>query len=649
MEYQKFGRYEVKRVLGRGGMAVVHLAYDPTISREVAIKILSSHLMDDPEFRVKLDQEVHTVARLEHPCIVPVYDYGEENGQPYVVMRYMTGGSLLSRIKAGPLPPHELAQIISRVARALDVAHSHHIIHRDIKPGNLLFDDQQQAYLSDFGIAKVVEDSATKTGVTTIGTPAYMSPEQGGAAKTIDGRSDIYSLGIVIFEALTGQLPYQAETPVGLIMQHISQEIPSVVALRPDLSPDYDLVIRQAMAKTPDQRYPTASALAADLAKIVQGERVWPGLALENATESAIETLAGQNLSSIQPGPDSGEKWWQRRATRFSALLGAGLLVIVAISTMLLNGGTSPSPVTPAITTAVEPVAGSLPTPSPTATSTPIPPTPRSMMAGVVNSRSAKLYAGPGEQYAALATLPGETDFALLGRNGQGDWLKITSATGKEGWISTAQTEVFMEILDVPLVAEPTATASPTPRPQATATATDTPTPSPTPVPAVACSSEPRGDFANLWAKYKSRLKCPHQTTPIDGFFAEQPFQNGHMFWAEDAELFLITLGSSQGTWQLIPEDDSIWKEGMPQKSCDLPIPDGLYQPVRGFGGIWCDNSDIRNQIGWALADERGFKDGIDLIQGFEGGVIFRDSDGYSNKLAYVLFWDDNSFVREAY
>ena len=191
-----------------------------------------------------------------------------------------------------------------------------------------------------------------------------------------------------------------------------------------------------------------------------------------------------------------------------------------------------------------------------------------------------------------------------------------------------------------------------TPRPPTNTPQPPTSTPRPptaTPVPVVSCANEPQGEFRSLWGKYKDRLGCPHQTDPISGFHAEQQFQNGHMFWSKLGGVYLITIGGNSGTWRLFFEDESPWKEGMPQTSCDVEVPPGLFQPVRGFGGLWCAHSDIREQIGWALGDEGGFQDGIDLIQGFDGGIIFRDSDGYTHGLAYVLFRDDMSFVREGY
>ncbi len=201
-----------------------------------------------------------------------------------------------------------------------------------------------------------------------------------------------------------------------------------------------------------------------------------------------------------------------------------------------------------------------------------------------------------------------------------------------------------------------TSTFTPLPPPTFTPTGASTPTPEPpptftptfTPVPA-SCASEPQGLFRSLWLKHKDRLGCPEQVQPVSGFYAEQPFQNGHMFWSQLGRFFLIVIGSDQGAWRFFPEDDSTWKEGMPSLSCQVEVPPGLVQPVRGFGGLWCAHTEIRDKIGWGLSDERGFEDGIDLIQGFEGGMIFRDSDGQTRGVAYVLFKDDLSYVREGY
>jgi len=194
--------------LGRGGMATVYHAYDPSFERDVAIKVLPAAFLHDPQFRTRFEREAKMIALLEHPAIVPVYDFGEQDEQPYIVMRYMAGGSLADHLMKGAVPLDETARIIARLAPALDAAHARGIIHRDLKPGNVLFDQYGNAFLSDFGIARLTQSAATTiTGEAIVGTPAYMSPEQVQGTKAIDGRADIYAMGVLIYQMLTGQAP----------------------------------------------------------------------------------------------------------------------------------------------------------------------------------------------------------------------------------------------------------------------------------------------------------------------------------------------------------------------------------------------------------------------------------------------------------
>lgn len=263
MSQEKFGRYEIKEEIGRGGMASVFHAYDPRFERDVAIKVLPREFLHDPQFRARFEREAKMVALLEHPAIVPVYDFGEEEGQPYIVMRYMSGGSLSDLLKKGPLPLNEVVKMITRLAPALDAAHAKGIIHRDLKPGNILFDQYGNAFLSDFGIARLTQAGAgTLTGGAILGTPAYMSPEQVQGGAEIDGRSDIYAMGVILYQVLTGKTPYQADTAAKLMMMHILEPIPSILAEKQDLPPLLDEVIEKAMAKTPETRFQTTAELA---------------------------------------------------------------------------------------------------------------------------------------------------------------------------------------------------------------------------------------------------------------------------------------------------------------------------------------------------------------------------------------------------
>jgi len=269
---QKIGRYEIKSELGRGGMASVYLAYDPAFKREVAVKVLPREFLHDPTFRARFEREAQIIGALEHPAIVPVYDFGEDDGQPYIVMRYMSGGSLSERVRRGPLSLHETARILQRISPALDEAHRRGVIHRDLKPGNILFDQYDEAYLSDFGIAKLAESGSTLTGTGVIGTPAYMSPEQAAGELDIDARSDIYSLGAIVFEMLSGVLPYHADTPMGMAVKHLTEPVPHIHDFRGDLPPECDAVIARAMAKERSERYQTAAELANELATLAEGK-----------------------------------------------------------------------------------------------------------------------------------------------------------------------------------------------------------------------------------------------------------------------------------------------------------------------------------------------------------------------------------------
>jgi len=264
--FKLIGRYEVKSEIAKGGMATVFHAYDPRFERDVAIKVLPMVFLHDPQFRARFEREAKMIALLEHPAIVPVYDFGEEESQPYIVMRYMSGGSLTDRMEQGLMPPDQVIQIITRLAPALDAAHARNIVHRDLKPGNILFDQYGNAYLSDFGIARIaLTGSATLTGESILGTPAYMSPEQVQGEKDLDGRSDIYALGVLIYQLFTGQAPYQADTPAKVMMMHILQPVPNILDNGIDLPDSLQVVIEKAMAKKPEDRYATAGELAADL------------------------------------------------------------------------------------------------------------------------------------------------------------------------------------------------------------------------------------------------------------------------------------------------------------------------------------------------------------------------------------------------
>jgi len=287
---QKIGRYEVKGQLGEGGMAVVYRGYDPLTGREVAIKVLSSELIsdEDTQFQTRFQNEIRISASLEHPAIVPVYDVGNENGQPFLVMKNMRGGTLAQKIDGKPLGLRDTVQILEKIAPALDEAHAKRIVHRDIKPSNILYDNYGNPSISDFGIAKVLEtqpSDVSKSGF--VGTPAYMSPEQ-AQEQIVDGRSDVYSLGVVLYELLSGKQP-----PAVLTRLYATEAVPfpAILELNKELPLWVEDVVSKAMALDRNDRFITAGEMLETIkshmrddeiktteAKIVPKARLKPGI-----------------------------------------------------------------------------------------------------------------------------------------------------------------------------------------------------------------------------------------------------------------------------------------------------------------------------------------------------------------------------------
>ncbi len=300
MEPTKFGRYEIRGEIGRGGMATVYHAYDPRFERDVALKVLPREMLHDVQFRTRFEREAKTIAMLEHPAIVPVYDFGEEEGQPYFVMRYMTGGSLSERMRKGPMTVREVAHLMTHIAPALDEAHSKGIIHRDLKPGNILFDQFSEPYISDFGIAKLSESTANVTGSAIVGTPAYMSPEQ-AQGEGIDGRSDIYGLGVILFELLTGQQPYHGDTPMSVVVKQITDPVPHILDVKPDLPPDIEIIIEKAMAKDRNERFQDVKSLSNALTAVARGESLSLGSSDSTLMSSGSTTVAARPVKPGRP------------------------------------------------------------------------------------------------------------------------------------------------------------------------------------------------------------------------------------------------------------------------------------------------------------------------------------------------------------
>ncbi len=311
------GRYRIIASIGQGGMATVYHAVHISTGRDVALKVMHRAVALNRVGMDRFAREAQLIASLEHPHILPLYDYDLASDPPYLVMRYMPTGTLEDVLSRGVLPPAEALHLLRQIAPAVDYAHRHGVIHRDIKPSNLMIDADGNAFLSDFGVAHLMSSTERLTGSgEAVGTPGYMSPEQ-GLGQPIDVRADIYALGAMLFEMVTGLLPYTAETPMAVIYQHVTAPIPSACSIQPTLPIALDSVIARAMAKQPADRYPTAQALVDDLAAALGARADTPPVHLQQAARETIAEIETRHEAAVTPDvagapvvPRKGPRRW---------------------------------------------------------------------------------------------------------------------------------------------------------------------------------------------------------------------------------------------------------------------------------------------------------------------------------------------------
>ena len=361
---QMLGSYRIITQIGQGGMATVYKAYQPSMDRHVAIKVLPSQLAESKEFVKRFQQEARIIARLEHPHILPVFDYGESDGVAYFVMRYLEAGTLKDRMVARrPLPVNEIDRIFTQLTDALSYAHGHGVVHRDLKPANALVDSQGNLFLTDFGIAKLLESASPRLTQTDaiMGTPAYISPEQ-AQARTVDQRSDIYSLGIILYEMVTGQVPFEAETPLAIILKHVSDPLPPPSLIKKDISPSLEQVILKALAKDPEDRFETAAEFLAAWKRALNEERE------KETIHRAPEAISLSTSGARTPAPSTVTSSKPARSTGWVA----GCLILACLALTVGGGGiflvSNWGPFNPATAT-LFPTLTSVPPP----TETPIP------------------------------------------------------------------------------------------------------------------------------------------------------------------------------------------------------------------------------------------------------------------------------------
>ena len=341
------GRYRLDAVIGRGGMSTVYKAFDTVLERPVAIKLMHREIATDSDQLERFRREARSVAQLNHPHVVSVIDAGEEPspdgeipplGTPYIVLEYVDGETLKGLIRRnGPLEiPQAIAYSIE-IARALGAAHERRIVHRDVKPQNILIDPEGGAKITDFGIARSLSEEGLTLAGRVLGTTDYVSPEQ-ALGQPVTPQSDLYSLGIVLYEMLTGDVPFHGDSPVAVAMKHVREEIPDVQARRPELSAATAAVVDRAVAKDLEQRYPDAAAMAGDLEEVLAVEASRTGQATGEVT-TVLQTLPGRIRSRLP--------WRMRHPARWIAslaLLGAIVALVLVIAADRTHRGTGVSP-----------------------------------------------------------------------------------------------------------------------------------------------------------------------------------------------------------------------------------------------------------------------------------------------------------------
>ena len=312
------GRYRLDARIGSGGMSTVYRAFDETLERQVAVKLMNREVTSDSDQLERFRREARAVAQMSHPHIVGVIDAGEDDSRPYIVLEYVEGETLKERIRRqGRLPIAEAVAYAIEIARALGAAHAHHIVHRDVKPQNVLIDQEGSAKVTDFGIARTLEEDGLTADGRVLGTTDYVSPEQ-ALGRGVNGQSDLYSLGVVLYEMLTGEVPFRGENQVAVAMKHVREELPDVQHKRPEVSAALAAVIDTATAKHQDDRYADDAELIADLEDVLAIETSRAGGATGEAT-TVLRTL-----------PPRAQRRVPYRIRHPANVIGALILVVAA-------------------------------------------------------------------------------------------------------------------------------------------------------------------------------------------------------------------------------------------------------------------------------------------------------------------------------
>lgn len=657
MRGQRFGRYEIVDVLGRGGMAAVYRARDTVLQREVALKLLYPQYSSDTMLLERFRREAVLAAQLDHPNIVPIYDVGESTGVTYIAMKLMPGLSLADVLNMrGRLPFNELLPVLRQIASALDYAHGRGIVHRDIKPANILLlsnmassstpsgsqaaqtytiTDSSVAMLTDFGIAKSLDAPGMTSTSVMIGTPDYMAPEQIRSERSIDRRVDVYALAALTYRALTGRRLYDGNTQE-VLLGHLSGGYVAASSVNPGLPQAMDAVFAHGLAIQTTDRYASAGEFVREL------DQAWtsppapqiPGAGVQNqssaaATQigsvqpaqsaaqigatSAASTVRGSarpaGLGPAQAAGPTPAALQARRRHRNSLLLLIvfGLISLLVVGLVLtriwaFSQQAQPTQLISVASATPEPAAPSETathtpsfTPSPSPTETAIPASPSLALPSPVPITPVVVVPTPQPPRPRPSATP-----------------RPPTATARPS------TATAVPATDVP----PSATAEPT-----------------------LCPIEITGGFKELLEQnepVRTRLGCPVENMEGGiGQSVEQKFQNGSMFYFAPRELIYVLAGFENGNWL------SFEQAALADQPTPTPAPPpaaGLYVPVRGFGLVWGYYENVRNQLGYGVEPEQGPLEGA--RQRFQGGTLLYSQRGLGRGKTLYALYEDGSFER---